>query len=45
LFLARNGWRLTASQASAIDTMLAVAASEMGIEALSGWIRDNSAQT
>ncbi len=42
VFLARNGRLLTAPQASAIKTMLAVAASEIDIDGLADWIRDNT---
>ena len=42
VFLLRNGWCLKASQKSAIDIMLAVAASDVDIEALTVWIRNNT---
>ncbi len=45
LFLALNGRPLRADKVDAIQTMLNVAAGKIDIEALSGWIRDNSAQT
>lgn len=42
LFLALNGQRLTATQADATLTMLAVAAGEIGEKSLADWIRRNS---
>ncbi len=42
LFLAINGYRLTASQVDAIETMLSVAAGTMTEEALGLWIAQNS---
>ncbi|HTB14224.1 MAG TPA: type II toxin-antitoxin system death-on-curing family toxin [Bryobacteraceae bacterium] len=41
LFLAINGYRLTASQVDAIDTMLAVAAGTVNEQALAIWIAKN----
>ena len=41
LFLFQNGYRLTASQADATVTMLAVAAGEIDEGALAKWIRGN----
>jgi death on curing protein len=43
LFLRQNGYRLTASQADAALTILALAAGKMDIQQLSGWVRINSA--
>jgi death-on-curing protein len=42
LFLALNGWRLTASQADATLTMLAVAAGQMDEVAFARWLRQHS---
>jgi len=42
LFLALNGYRLTASQADATLTMLGVAAGEIGEAALAAWLREHS---
>lgn len=42
LFLAINGYRLTAPQVDAIETMLSVAAGTMTEEALGLWIAQNS---
>ena len=42
LFLAMNGYRLTASQSDATLTVLAVASSEMDEAAFASWIRANS---
>ena len=42
LFLTINGYRLNASQADAIKTMLAVASGEMDEKGLSTWIARNS---
>ena len=42
LFLAMNGFRLTASQADATLTVLAVASSELDEAAFASWIRANS---
>lgn len=44
LFLRLNGRRLTADRVDATRVVLGVAAGEMGIEALAGWIRANSAE-
>jgi death-on-curing protein len=44
LFLFQNGYRLTASQADATVTMLAVAAGEIDEAALAKWIRGNLAR-
>ncbi len=44
LFLRKNGYRLTASQAEATLTMLAVAAGELDEAAFADWIRRHSAQ-
>ena len=41
LFLAVNGYRLTASQVDATLTMLAVAAGELSDEAFADWIREH----
>ncbi|MFN7938603.1 MAG: type II toxin-antitoxin system death-on-curing family toxin [Bryobacteraceae bacterium] len=38
LFLAINGWRLVAGQVDAIQTVLAVAAGELGESGLAAWI-------
>lgn len=43
LFLALNGAPLQADRVDAINTMMGVAAGQIGIEALAAWIRDNSA--
>jgi death on curing protein len=42
MFLTLNGWRLTASQADATLTMLAVAAGQMDEEAFARWLRQHS---
>jgi death-on-curing protein len=42
LFLALNGYRLTATQVEATLTMLAVAAGGIGEEDLAAWIRSHS---
>lgn len=42
LFLAINGYRLTASQVDAIETMLAVASGEVTEQDLALWIAKNS---
>lgn len=42
LFLALNGLRMTATQADATLTMLAVAAGQMDEQALSRWLRQHS---
>ncbi len=42
LFLAINGYRLTAPQVNSIETMLAVAAGTMTEDALALWIAQNS---
>ncbi|MBL8519596.1 MAG: type II toxin-antitoxin system death-on-curing family toxin [Betaproteobacteria bacterium] len=42
LFLFANGYRLTASQADATATMLAVAAGELAEDELAAWIRTHS---
>jgi death-on-curing protein len=44
LFLAINGYRLTADQIDAIQTMQAVAAGELGEKGLAAWIKKNSAK-
>jgi death-on-curing protein len=41
LFLAVNGYRLTASQVDATLTVLAVAAGELSEDAFAAWIRDH----
>ena len=41
LFLFQNGWRLTASQADATVTILAVAAGDINDAELANWIRVN----
>lgn len=41
VFLAANGYRLTASQVDATLTMLAVAAGELSDEAFADWIRSH----
>ena len=41
LFLAINGYRLTASQVDAIEAMLALAAGTMSEEELASWIGKN----
>jgi death-on-curing protein len=43
LFLFLNGWRLTATQADATLTMLAVAAGDIDEPALALWLRDHAA--
>ena len=45
LFLELNGWRLTATDAEAIATFIAVAASQLDEDALAAWIRSNSTAT
>ncbi len=45
LFLDKNGFSLTATQADAALTMLAVAAGEIDIDQLAHWIRRNVAPT
>lgn len=42
LFLALNGYRLTASQVDATRTMLAVAAGDLDEIALAAWLRGNT---
>lgn len=42
MFVALNGWRLTASQADATLTMLAVAAGQMDEAAFARWLRQHS---
>jgi death on curing protein len=42
MFLALNGWRLTATRADATLTMLAVAAGQMDEVALARWLRQHS---
>lgn len=42
MFLYGNGYRLTAPQADATVTMLAVAAGEIDEEELAAWVRTNS---
>lgn len=44
LFLYRNGYRLTASQADATLTMLGVAAGEIDEDALVAWLRQHCQQ-
>lgn len=44
LFLFQNGWRLTASQADATVTILAVAAGDINDAELANWIRANIAK-
>lgn len=39
LFLRLNGWRLTAAQADAARTVLAVAAGDRDLEPLTAWLR------
>jgi death-on-curing protein len=41
-FLVVNGAELTADEAAAYDTVIAVAAGRVGEEELAGWIRDHS---
>lgn len=43
LFLALNGFRMTASQVDATQAMLALAAGELGEEAFARWLRANCA--
>ena len=43
-FLFQNGWRLTASQADATVTILAVAAGDINDAELANWIRANIAK-
>ena len=45
IFLMLNGFRLTATQVDAIQTMLDVAAGKIDIDMLAAWIRANSAAT
>ncbi|MGH9442560.1 MAG: type II toxin-antitoxin system death-on-curing family toxin [Thermoanaerobaculia bacterium] len=45
VFLAINGYRLTASQVDAIQTMLAVASGNLDEHGLSAWIAENSVST
>lgn len=45
LFLALNGAPLKPDRVDAVNTMLAVAAGEIDIDALAAWIRANSAAT
>ncbi|MES2861377.1 MAG: type II toxin-antitoxin system death-on-curing family toxin [Pseudomonadota bacterium] len=42
VFLGRNGFRLTATQSSAIEMMLGVAAGEIDTQVLTAWLRDNT---
>jgi death on curing protein len=42
MFLALNGWRLTATQADATLTMLAVASGQMDETAFARWLRQHS---
>jgi death-on-curing protein len=42
VFLARNGLRLSASEASATHTMLALAGGEMSEAAFAGWLREST---
>ena len=44
LFLSRNGYRLTASQADATLTMLGVAAGEIDEDAFAAWLRQHCKQ-
>jgi death-on-curing protein len=44
MFLALNGWRLTAPQADATLTMLAVAAGQMDEGTFARWLRQHSRQ-
>ncbi|SRR5260221_3627719 len=44
LFLALNGFMLTASDVDCVITMLAVASGEMDETALAGWVRRNNAK-
>ena len=44
LFLFLNGWRLTATQADATLTMLAVAAGQMDEAAFAAWLRQHTAR-
>ena len=44
LFLYRNGYRLTASQADATLTMLSVAAGDLTEEAFAAWLRQHCKQ-
>ena len=41
LFLNLNGWRLEASDADCITTMLALAAGDLSEENLAGWLRQH----
>jgi death-on-curing protein len=43
LFLAINGYRLTADQVDAVETVLAVASGELGEQGLAAWIQSNMA--
>jgi death-on-curing protein len=45
LFLALNGWTLTASDADCVLTILKLAAGEIAEEALADWIAANSTST
>ena len=44
LFLRLNGYRLTATDADCVLTMLAVAAGDISEEAFAAWLRRNAAQ-
>ena len=44
LFLAINGYRLTAGQVDSIQTMRAVAAGELDEQGLAAWIKKNRAK-
>lgn len=45
LFLALNGFRLTASQVDATQAVLALAGSDLSEEAFARWLRANTAKT
>lgn len=44
VFLALNGWNLTAPEAEAVDAVLALAVKEMDEANFSNWLKDHSAK-
>ena len=42
LFLRRNGYRLTASNADLVDITMRIAQSQTGVAELATWLRENS---
>ena len=42
VFLARNGWRITASQVEVVETMVALADRRIDETALTTWLKDHS---